>query len=81
MKVEIDGVLYAPVSDAGPTPSAVEDAIVGQWAGDDWRTEYPDAPGYLRVIVTDSADDGEGETVTEFAARLLSETVKKLGKR
>ena len=70
--VLIDGVRYVPVSEANPSAAALEDAIVGQWAGDGWRTSYPDAPGYLRVIVSDTTDDGEGETVTEFLARLLS---------
>ena len=69
MEVLIDGVRYAPVSDAHIGIRAIEDAIVGQWAGDDWRTEYPDALRYLRVTVMDG---DEGETVPEFAARLLA---------
>jgi hypothetical protein len=69
--VLIDGVRYVPVSDANPSAAALEDAIIGQWGGDGWRTDYPHAPRILRVIVTDTAEDGEGETVTEFLARLL----------
>jgi hypothetical protein len=69
--VLIDGVRYAPVSDANPSAAALEDAIVSQWAGDNWRAAYPGAPGRLRVIVDDTAAEGEGETVTEFLARLL----------
>jgi hypothetical protein len=69
--VLIDGVRYVPVSEANPSAAALEDAIVGQWAGSSWRDSYPDAPGYLRVIVDDMAGDDEGETVTDFLARLL----------
>lgn len=69
--VLINGVRYVPVSDANPSVAALEDAIIGQWAGDGWRASYPDAPGYLRVIVSDTAEDDEGETVTEFLARLV----------
>ena len=68
--VLIDGVLYVPVAASSPTVPLLEDAIVGQWAGDNWRTDYPDAPGYLRVVVSDTFEDGEGETVTEFLGRL-----------
>jgi hypothetical protein len=68
--VLIDGVRYVPVSDANPSVAALEDAIIGQWAGDNWRNSYPSAPDRLRVIVDDSAEDDEGETVTEFLARL-----------
>lgn len=67
--VLIDGVQYVPVSQANPSVLALEDAIVSQWGGDNWREAYPDAPGYLRVIVTDIED--EGETVTEFLGRLV----------
>ena len=69
--VLIDGVRYVPVSEASPSVAQLEDAIVGQWAGDGWRDSYPDAPGYLRVVVSDSFEDGEGETVTDFLARLV----------
>lgn len=68
--VLIDGVRYVPVSEANPSVALLEDAIVGQWAGDGWRDGYPDAPGYLRVVVADSFGDDEGETVTDFLARL-----------
>jgi hypothetical protein len=76
--VVIDGVRYVPVSEAHIGVAAIEDAVVGQWAGDNWRTEYPDAPGYLRVVVGDD-DEGEGETVTEFVARLLAGLDAKAG--
>jgi hypothetical protein len=68
-EVMIDGVRYVPVSDAHVAVAAIEDAIVGGWGGDNWRTSVPDALGFLRVIVTDGT--GEGETVAEFTARLL----------
>lgn len=70
--VVIDGVLYAPVSSAVPSLAQLEDAIVSQYAGDNWRTDYPDAPGYLRVAVGDGFGEDEGETVTEFLARLAN---------
>lgn len=69
--VLIDGIRYVPVSDANPAVAGLEDAIVGQWAGDGWRKDYPDAPGYLRVVVGDGFGDDEGETVTDFLARLV----------
>jgi len=70
-EVMIGGVRYVPVSEAHITARAIEDAIVSQWAGDNWRADYPDSPGYLRVVVGD-AFNGEGETVTQFVARLLA---------
>jgi hypothetical protein len=70
--VLIDGVRYAPVTIACPAAAGIEDAIVSQWAGDNWRADYPDAPGYLRVVVSDAREDGEGETVAEFLARLVA---------
>jgi len=69
--VLIDGVRYVPVSEAHVSVAALEDTIIEQWAGDGWRASYPDAPGYLRVIVTDD-NSGEGETVTDFLARLVA---------
>jgi len=71
IEVMIDGVRYVPVSEAHIGAAAIEDAVIGQWAGDDWRTDYPDAPSYLRVMVSDTIDPPDGETVTEFIARLL----------
>jgi hypothetical protein len=69
--VLIDGVRYVPVAEASPSVAALEDAIIEQWAGAGWRASYPDAPGYLRVIVSDTTEDGEGETVADFLARLV----------
>jgi hypothetical protein len=69
--VLIDGIRYVPVTEASPSVAALEDAIVSQWAGDGWRASYPDAPGRLRIVVGDDIEDGEGETVTEFLARLV----------
>jgi hypothetical protein len=69
--VLIDGVRYVPVSDSNPSVAALEDAIIGVWAGGGWRESYPDAPGYLYVTVTDDCDGSSGETVTEFLARLV----------
>lgn len=69
--VLIDGIRYVPVSQANPSVAALEDAIISQWAGDNWRTAYPDAPGYLRIIVTDDYDGSGGETVTDFLGRLV----------
>jgi hypothetical protein len=69
--VLIDGIRYVPVSEANPSVAALEDAIVGQWAGDGWRTSYPNVLRTLRVIVSDTAEDDEGETVTDFLARLV----------
>jgi hypothetical protein len=76
-EVMIDGVRYVPVSHAHIAMEAIEDAIVGQWAGDGWRTSYPDVMDDLRVIVTDTED--EGETVAEFAARLLAAAEREQG--
>jgi hypothetical protein len=69
--VLIDGVRYVPVTEASPSVAALEDAIVSQWAGGNWRESYPSAPGRLRVVVGDDIEDGEGETVTDFLARLV----------
>ena len=49
----------------------LEDALVSQWWGDDWREKVPDAPTYLRVFVTDSPPEyDDGEALTDFVARL-----------
>lgn len=69
--VLIDGTRYVPVRAASPSAALLEDIIVSQWGGDNWREIYPDAPDYLRVIVTDDQQWDEGETVTEFLARLV----------
>jgi hypothetical protein len=69
--VLIDGTRYVPVRAASPSAAILENVIVSQWAGDNWRESYPDAPGYLRVIITDDQQWDEGETVTEFLARLV----------
>lgn len=78
--VVIDGVRYVPVSEANPSVAMLEDAIVAQWAGANWRADYPDAPGYLRVVVSDTFEDGEGETVTDFLARLAQALPRGPGK-
>lgn len=70
--VTIDGVLYVPVSEAHISVAAIEDAVIEQWAGDGWRRDYPDSIKYLRVVVGDGFEDGEGETVAGFIARLLA---------
>lgn len=70
-EVRIDGVLYVPVSEAHIDVPKLEDALVGQWAGDDWREQYPDAINYLRVVVSDGLDPDDGETIPEFIARIL----------
>lgn len=77
--VVIDGVRYVPVSEAHIGAAAIEDAVVGQWAGDNWRTEYPDSPRHLRVVVLDDGDDEDGETVEAFVARLLAGVDAKAG--
>jgi hypothetical protein len=69
--VVIDGVRYVPVSQAAPTIPLLEDAIISVWGGDNWREDYPDAAGYLHVLVTDDYDGSSGESVTEFLARLV----------
>jgi hypothetical protein len=69
--VVIDGVRYVPVAIASPHADAILDAIVSQWAGDNWRTDYPGIADRLRVVVSDTTEDDEGETVTDFLARLL----------
>jgi hypothetical protein len=69
--VLIDGTRYVPIRAASPSAALLEDVIVSQWGGDGWRESYPDAPDYLRVIVTDNAADDDGETVTGFLARLV----------
>lgn len=71
-EVMIDGTRYVPVTSALPGVAEIENAIVSQWAGDNWRTLYPDAPTYLRVIVGDSVPEDEGETVADFLARLVA---------
>ena len=76
-EVRIDGVLYVPVGEAISAHvdgDRILDALVTQWAGDGWREHYPDSPSYLRVVVSDTFEEGEGETVQEFVARLLAAT-------
>lgn len=69
--VEIDGVRYVPVSNAHIKAADIEDSLVSTWGGDKWRTDYPDAMSYLRVIVSDTFDDDESETIPEVVARIL----------
>lgn len=71
-EVRINGVLYVPVTESNPNVDALLDALVEQWAGEGWRESYADAPGYLRVVVGDDFESGEGESVIEFVARLLT---------
>ena len=70
-EVIVDGVHYVPVSAAHIALPAIEDAIISQWAGDNWREDYPEALHYLRICVSDD-EDASGSTVSEFAARLLA---------
>lgn len=72
-EVLIDGVRYVPVSEAHVTAPAIEDAVIGDWAGDNWRENYPDALGYIRILIS---DDTEGLTVPDFVARVLAEAEK-----
>lgn len=69
MRVEIDGVLYAPVTEAVPSARLIEDALIRQW----WGSVPEDREAVLRelrVIVTDGDDDRE--TVAEFVARIAN---------
>lgn len=70
LNVVINGERYVRASEANPSISDLEDAIVSQWGGSTWRQSYPDAPNYLRVLVSD--DLSEGETVREFLDRLAA---------
>ena len=73
-EVRIDGVLYVPVAEASPDYDRIMDALVAPWGGDDWRDLFSDAADYLRVIVTDSWEEGEGVSLPEFIARMLRPT-------
>lgn len=70
--VTIDGVQYVPVSSAHVDAAKIEDAIVSQWSGSNWRAECPSALSFLRIIVTDIPEDDEGETVSDFVARVIA---------
>jgi hypothetical protein len=72
-EVLIDGVLYVPISEATPSYDQWMDALIEQWGGDDWRKLFADAPTYLRVVVSDTFEEGEGDTLQEFIARILRE--------
>lgn len=77
MEVIIDGVRYVPVSEAHIDAPKIEHALVAQWGGENWRELYPEAAGYLRVIVTDSPEVAdEGESIAEFVARIIARIVE-----
>lgn len=70
-EVRIDGVLYAPVSDAHIDVPRIEDALMEQWAGEGWRESFPNSINTLRVVVGDNFETDEGETIPEFVARIM----------
>lgn len=72
-EVRIDGVRYVPVSQAHVDADKIIDTLVKQWGGDGWQRLYADAPNYLRVVVSDTFEEGEGESVTDFVGRLISD--------
>lgn len=69
-EVRIDGVLYVPVSEAHIDAPKIVGALIEQWWGDHWA-DHLDQAHRLRVVVGDGFEDDEGETLTDFAARVV----------
>jgi hypothetical protein len=69
-EVLIDGVRYVPAVHATPTVETLLRALAEQWWGADMAdSEFQESLTYLRITVTDNADDN-GDTLEAFAARL-----------
>lgn len=71
-----DGMRYVLVSDAIPVIADITAALVEQWWG-----ESGTPPDYfrdeLRVVVTDTAEDGEGDTLEDFAVRIMAAAARR----
>lgn len=74
MKVEIDGVVYAPVATVSLDAANLRRALVEQWWGsgsDEELDSYARDSG-LRVLVSDNLAGDDGESLDEFVARVLA---------
>lgn len=72
-EVLVDGVRYVPVSEAHISARAIEDALMSQYWGDNWRAEYPHALDFSRVVVDGEPDDDSGGVpVLQFVAHILA---------
>ncbi len=81
MRVEIDGVVYVPASEAFANAKDIERALVSMWWGDVSTLSADDYDNYVRmlkVLVSDSFDSATGDplqdVVAEIATRLRSST-------
>jgi hypothetical protein len=66
--VVIDGVRYVPATVVTPGTADVLLVLAEQFYGTGWTTGKE--TGFLRIVVTDEGDDGQGEDFGQFAARL-----------
>lgn len=75
MRVEIDGVVYVPASEAFANAKAIEDALIRMWWGSSpikaedrerWRRN-------LKVVVSDTFDSGEGDPLQDVVAAIAEQ--------
>lgn len=71
--VIIDGVTYVPVSEVNVDAKKLLVALAATWWGWDSTDEINDTKNYdyLRVVVSDSFEDYDGVSLTEFVAELM----------
>lgn len=74
MRVEIDGVVYVPASEAFANAAAIEEALIRMWWGTGaigegdrmrWRRS-------LKVVISDTFDSGEGDTLQDVVATIAN---------
>lgn len=69
-QILVDGVLYVPAVDAAVGVRDVVRALAGQYLLDE-DLDNDEALSRLRVLVGEDMDEIDGETLGEFAARLV----------
>ncbi len=82
MKVEIDGVLYVPATEAQPSARQLMRVLAELWWGlikDDAELDRLLNDGAYQVIVTDSEPPGQGATFEEVMRLLALSTEESSG--
>ena len=73
MRVEIDGVVYVPASEAFANAKDIERALVSMWWGDVSKLSEDDYENYrrqLKVLVSVDFDSATGDPIQDVVAAI-----------